>query len=187
MIENYTEKLFKTNPLKKASIKSSFKYYLRTHLLFLIVCTGAHNINAQSKNAKINMTHDDKKTEEGLKASLNQLINPDENFGRDELKLIYHDELVVIMIDTKDNKNVFRKPEFVALIGTKLDNKEEHKSNNWAKFHHIEVNGNKGYIIVERKLNLTGSKTKLLVAIDFVWENKRWQIIRENIYAQELN
>lgn len=126
------------------------------------------------------------KTEEGLKATLQKLINPSDDFGREELELIYHNEMLVLIIDDKGKKNELKKPEFVQLIGAKLDNREEHKNNNWAKFHHISINGNNGHIIVERKLNLTGAKTKLLVNIDFIWQDERWQITREVIYSMNL-
>lgn len=152
-------------------------------LFFISVC----NINAQDKNPKIAMIQKDIKTEEGLKAYIMRLIDPEKDFGREDLDLLYHDDMSVIILDDKSTKNQFNKTEFVVMIGAKLDNHEEHKNNNWAKFHHIEVDGNKGYVIVERKLNLIGSKTKLLVSLDFVWEDERWQIIRENIYSQALD
>lgn len=133
------------------------------------------------------MIQKDIKSEEGLKVSLLKLINPSINFGRDDLEVIYHDEILIIIIDEKGNKKEFKKSEFIELIGLKLDNLEEHKNNNWAKFHHVNVKGNNGHIIVERKLNLTGIKTKLLVNIDFIWQDEHWKIIREVIYSMSLS
>ena len=168
-------------------MKKQDNSYLRITMLLILLFTGLSNSNAQSQNIEIKMTHKDIKTEEGLEASLQRLITPDKDFGRDDLQEIYHEDMNVIIIDDKGSKNEFRKPTFMDLIGGKIDNREEHKSNNWAKFHHINIEGDNGHVIVERKLNLTGTKTKLLVNIDFIWQDERWQITREVIYSQEIN
>ncbi|TGV01317.1 hypothetical protein [Flavivirga rizhaonensis] len=82
------------------------------------------------------------------------------------------------------NKNVFRKDAFKKLIASKLEG-EERTKNTWAKFIHTEVNGDTGHIVVKRRVNLTDKTSELTVILDFVWEDNRWQIIRENILSQE--
>lgn len=122
----------------------------------------------------------DKKTEFGLKKAINRLIKPGENFGMTTLDSIYHDDMIVIMIDQNDNKSIFRKDAFKKLIASKLDG-EERTNNTWAKFVHIEVNQDKGHIVVKRRVNLTEEKSELTVILDFIWKDNRWQIIREVI------
>ena len=131
------------------------------------------------------MEQQDEKTEEGLKKAIYRLIEPDENFGIAALDSIYHDDMVVVMIDANDNKNVFRKEAFKKLIASKLEG-EERTKNTWAKFIHTEINQDKGHIVVKRRVNLTEQKSELTVILDFVWEDNRWQIIRENILSHPL-
>ena len=131
------------------------------------------------------MREQDEKTVKGLKKAINRLIEPDENFGMDALDAIYHDDMVVVMIDENDNKNVFQKDAFKKLIASKLEG-EERTKNTWAKFIHIEVNKDKGHIVVKRRINLTDQKNELTVFLDFLWLEDRWQIIRENILSRSL-
>ncbi len=154
-------------------------YVICLQILFICSCS-------ESKNKSLVVKQQDEKTEEGLKKAINRLIEPDENFGIPALNAIYHDDMVVIMIDENDNKNIFRKKAFKRLIASKLEG-EERTKNTWAKFIHTEVNQDKGHIVVKRRVNLTDQKNELTVILDFVWEDNRWQIIRENILSQPLN
>lgn len=124
----------------------------------------------------------DEKTVSGLKKALYRLIEPDENFGLETLDSIYHNDMLVIMIDEEDTKNEFRKEEFKKLIASKLEG-EQRTNNTWAKFIHLEVNNDKGHIVVKRKINLTDKQKEITVILDFVWEENRWQIIREVIFT----
>ena len=148
-------------------------------LVFLFSCNDSNNPDT------IIITQD-KKTVEGLKKAINRLIEPDESFGMETLDLIYHDDMVVVMIDENDNKRLFRKEAFKKLIASKLEG-EERTKNTWAKFIHTEVNQDKGYITVKRRVNLTETKSELTVILDFIWEDNRWQIIRENILSRPIN
>ncbi len=134
------------------------------------------------KNENSKMKKQDEKTELGLKKALNRLIEPDENFGIAQLDAIYHDDMIVIMVDPNDNKTIFKKEAFKKLIASKLEG-EERTKNTWAKFIHSEVNQDKGHIVVKRRINLTEEKSELIVILDFVWEENRWQIIREVIFS----
>ena len=64
------------------------------------------------KNENSKMKKQDEKTELGLKKALNRLIEPDESFGIAQLDAIYHDDMIVIMIDPNDNKTIFKKEAF---------------------------------------------------------------------------
>lgn len=128
------------------------------------------------------MKQQDKKTEIGLKTAIYRLIEPDENFGMDQLDAIYHNDMEVIMIDKKEDVTIFKKDAFKTLIASKLAGDERTK-NTWAKFIHLEVNQDKGHIIVKRRVNLTDEKKEITVILDFVWEDNHWQIIREVIFT----
>lgn len=131
------------------------------------------------------MDKNNEKTEEGLRRAIQKLITPDKDFGVKDLDEIYHDDMVIIMIDEQDNKQVYNKKEFMKIIEDKLAT-DERDNNTWVKFHYVEVNGDKGHTVMKRKVNLTGEKRKIHVSIDYVWEDNRWQITRENLYLQPL-
>ena len=132
------------------------------------------------------MSQKDEKTEVGLKKAIGRLITPDANFGINDLDSIYHEDMVVVMIDEKDNKAVFYKEKFKHMIAKKLNTKDG-QDNTWVKFHHTEIMGDKAFMVMTRKVNITGEKRKLQVSLDFVWEDMRWQITKENIYSQPLD
>lgn len=131
------------------------------------------------------MNQKDEKTEKGLVKAINRLIEPDEDFGIAVLDSIYHKDMIVIMIDENDRKTVFRKKAFMELISSKLQG-DEGTNNTWAKFIHTEVNQDRGHIVVKRRVKLTEEKSELTVILDFVWEDNRWQITRENILSKPI-
>ncbi len=138
------------------------------------------------KNQNQNMKHQDEQTEKGLIKAINRLIKPDKNFSLATLDSIYHDDMIVIMIDQNDNKNILKKDEFMTLIASKLEG-EERTKNTWAKFIHTEVNQNNGHIVVKRRVNLTEKNNELTVILDFLWEEDHWQITREVIFTHPKN
>lgn len=151
-------------------------------LIIVLIAFANHSYGQVHKK---NNMYIDEKTEEGLLVAINRLIEPDDNFSIATLDSIYHDDMVVIMFDEEGNKNVFNKEAFKILIASKLEDKMN-KKNSWAKFLHVELNQEKGHIVVKRRVNLTETKSELTVILDFVWEDDRWQIIRENIFSHSI-
>ncbi|MGK0414433.1 MAG: sucrose-6-phosphate hydrolase SacC (GH32 family) [Polaribacter sp.] len=121
-------------------------------------------------------------TEIVLKQTIENLIQVATNFDIEHLKLIYHDNMQVIMINKDGQKMISDKEAFVNLFQTKK-NDGETSLNTWAEFNHIEVHENKGHVIVTRKINLTGEEQKITLSIDLIWEDKRWQVTREVIFT----
>lgn len=158
------------------------KYRISISLILFLTVSLIYSCN-ESKTKT--MEQNNEKTEAGLKRAVQKLITPDKDFGVKDLDAIYHDDMIVIIIDDQDNKQVFNKKEFIKIIESKLKT-DESENNKWVKFHHVEVNQNKGLTIMTRKVNLTGEKRKLHVSIDYVWESNRWQITREHLYSQPL-
>lgn len=128
----------------------------------------------------------DEKTEEGLKKAITRLIAPSKDYGIKDLDALYHNNMVVVMVDEKEHTAIFYKEEFKKLIAATLNAKNK-QSNTWVHFHHTEINENSAFMVMKRKVNLTGEKRNLHVCLDFVWEGDRWQIIKENIYSQPLD
>lgn len=159
-------------------MKIPFAYHLSTLLLVSFMMLSCNESKKQITTMKIL----DEKTELGLIKAINRLIEPDENFGMATLDAIYHDDMTVIMIDKNDEETIFKKDAFKKLIASRLEG-EERTKNTWAKFIHTEVNQDKGHIVVKRRVNLTEEKSELIVILDFVWQDNRWQITREVIFV----
>ncbi|MCK8520429.1 hypothetical protein M0D21_02555 [Aquimarina sp. D1M17] len=126
------------------------------------------------------------KTENGLKQTVENLIKAGTTYDLKQLESIYHQNLKVIMIDEKGQKILSNKESFKALFQTKLKNGDA-PLNDWAEFNHIEQTENKGLVIVTRKVNLTGVEKEIVLSIDLIWEENRWQVTREVIFTQRKN
>lgn len=165
-------------------MKSQNNNYLGITLILLFI--GLNNNYAQSQNTDIKMTKKEIKHEEGLKQTIQNLIEVATTFDIEQLELIYHKNLQVIMIDQNGQKMISDKEAFKNLFETKLKNGDA-PLNTWAEFNHIETDGDKGHVIVTRKVNLTGKEQKIVLSIDLVWEDNRWQVTREVIVTQPEN
>lgn len=119
----------------------------------------------------------------GIRETIESLIKIATNFDVDKLKSIYYNNIKVIMIDALGRKTISDKQTFIDLFKSKRDNGDA-PLNTWAEFNHIEHNGNKGLVILKRKVNLTGVEEKIALSIDLIWEENRWQITREVIFTQ---
>ncbi len=124
-----------------------------------------------------------KQSEMGLKKTVENLIKAGTTFDVEQLELIYHRELKVIMMDNKGQIMISNKETFKNLFQVKKENGDS-PLNDWAEFHHIETNENNGHVIVTRKVNLTGIEQKIILSIDLIWEENRWQVIREVILSK---
>lgn len=122
------------------------------------------------------------KTDSGVKATIVQLIEVATQYDTATLDLIYHENLKVIMLDQKDQKSELNKKDFKNIFDTKRKNGDL-PLNTWVKFHHIACEGLWGHAILSRKVNLTGSEQEIKLNIDLIWEENRWQVIREVIFV----
>lgn len=121
-----------------------------------------------------------------IKETIEQLIKAGTTFDVEKLENIYHKELEVIMIDEKGETMFADKEAFKSLFQTKQDNAEA-PLNNWAVFHHIKANNRSGHVLISRKVKLTDEERKLVLSIDLIHENNRWQVTREVIFSQPLS
>ncbi|MBH0021166.1 hypothetical protein I6F40_12515 [Pseudoalteromonas sp. SWXJ133] len=115
-----------------------------------------------------------------VKEAIDSLIKSASNHDIDALNLIYHDNMQVVMIDPSGQVHKADKVAFKAMIEANKNNGAP--MNTWAKFHHVEANPETGLVVLSRKNNLAGKDMMLDLSIDFVYENGRWQVIREVIF-----
>lgn len=122
---------------------------------------------------------------EEARQTIDQLIKAGTTFDLEQLELIYHDDLEVIMIDDEGQKMTATKAEFQQLFTTKKANGDP-PLNTWADYQHLSASSEKAHVVVTRKVNLTGEERKLLLSIDLINESGRWQVVREVIFSLPL-
>ncbi len=120
-----------------------------------------------------------------VKKTIEQLIKSGTTFNLNQLELLYHKNIEVIMLDDKGNKMLTDKTGFKNIFKQKKDNGDP-PLNTWAEFHHISTHENNGHVILTRKVNLTGEEKKLTLSIDLIFEDNRWQVTREVIFSQPI-
>lgn len=120
--------------------------------------------------------------ENGLRLTIDNLIEAGTTYDTEQLDTIYHSDLQVIILDPLGQKMVSNKNEVKAIFQSKRDRKEPHL-NSWAEFHHIEANGYVGHVLLTRKFKLMEKEQKFALSIDLVWEDDRWQVSREVVSA----
>ncbi|WP_299184028.1 nuclear transport factor 2 family protein [uncultured Aquimarina sp.] len=122
-------------------------------------------------------------TTDAVKTVIEDLIQTATSYDVDVLDKIYHNDLNVIMIDTQDNLNTANKEAFKGLFQSKKDAGDP-PMNTWANFHKIDVNGDNAHVLLSRKNDLSGQEQILLLSIDLVFEDNRWQVTREVIFLR---
>lgn len=116
-----------------------------------------------------------------VRQAMDDLIQMATTYDVDTLDRIYHDDLHVVMIDADHNVNIADKPAFKGLFASKRDAGDP-PMNTWAKFHRIEIKGDTAHVLLSRKNDLNGTNMDLMLSIDLVLEDRRWQVTREVIF-----
>lgn len=128
------------------------------------------------------MTTENPRTKE-VKQAIDDLIQTATSYDVDTLERIYHDDLQVIMVDTQDNVNTADKAAFKGLFATKREAGDP-PMNTWANFHRIDVDGDNAHVLLSRKNDLSGQNMILILSIDLVHQDGRWQVTREVIFLR---
>jgi ketosteroid isomerase-like protein len=120
---------------------------------------------------------------EEIKQIMNDLIQIATSYDIDELDRIYHDDMNILMIDTEGTVNTANKTDFIQIFQAKKDAGDP-PMNTWADLHQIDVDGDKAHVLVSRKNDLSGQNMFLILSIDFIFQDNRWQITREVIFLR---
>ncbi len=118
-----------------------------------------------------------------IKQVIDDLIQTATSYDINKLDRIYHENLNVIMVDVDDNLNTANKETFKNIFKSKKEAGDP-PMNTWAKYHHIEMNDNGAHVLLSRKNNLSGIEQILFLSIDLIFEDNRWQVIREVIFLR---
>jgi hypothetical protein len=115
-----------------------------------------------------------------VKATLDALINGVSEHGLEVLDLTYHADMQIYMMQGSETLIRNDKSGFMAYIATVMG-EAVGDHNVWARYHLVEADDKNAHILISRKNNLTGKEEIVTLSIDFIFEDGRWQIIREVI------
>lgn len=126
------------------------------------------------------MTHNAVKD---VRATIEALIEAGVTANVDGLDRIYHPDMKIFMIDPAGELNRHDKTSFMAMLKASIEgtNPNDHR---WAQFHSVETDGNLGHVAITRKVPIGGHNMILNLSIDLIFDDNRWQVIREVIFAR---
>lgn len=125
------------------------------------------------------------KTETALRARIEELMNAGVSANLDKLDAIYHDDIKVMDLSIDGQLMTLDKQGFMTLLEQTFKDKkpEDHM---WAKFHSVSVSGDRGHVLISRKNPVGGPNRMIDLSIDLVFEDGRWQVIREVNFSRHV-
>lgn len=123
-------------------------------------------------------------TPEDIRAAMDHLIDRATRFDVDALETIYHREFHTTLVLHDDTVVTYDKPGFIAHFRRQ---KEEGAAalSTWAKWHDFHVRGDTAVCVLTRRHSgMSGAEQKLLCNIEWLYEDGRWQVLREQIFAR---
>jgi len=117
-------------------------------------------------------------TETALRAKVDELMQAGVSADMETLDRIYHDDIVVMDLSIDGRLVTLEKKGFMAMLKQTFEGKtpEDHL---WARIHSLTVSGDRGHVLISRKIPVGGPKRMIDLSIDFVFEDGRWQVTRE--------
>ncbi|MEP3778945.1 MAG: hypothetical protein ABJM43_13180 [Paracoccaceae bacterium] len=118
-----------------------------------------------------------------VKETLDGLIHGVSGHSFEVLNDLYHRDMqtYVLLNDSTLMRN--DKDGFMAFIKANMGALKD--DNPWVKYHLVEADDTQGHIVISRKNDATGRYQLISLSIDFVFEDGRWQIIREVIMTRD--
>lgn len=118
------------------------------------------------------------KTTDALHAKVQDLMKYGTSANMKELDKIYHEDIVVMDLSIDGRLVTLQKQGFMAMLAEAFKDKipEEHM---WSKIHSLTVQGDRGHVLISRKIPVGGPKMHIELSIDFIFEDGRWQVTRE--------
>ncbi|EGQ7996630.1 hypothetical protein D8T51_22340 [Vibrio vulnificus] len=117
-----------------------------------------------------------------IKSKMTELMDSATHYDLNTLDSIYHRDMKILMIDAEGHLTHSDKPGFISMFNTMK--KQGVPVNTWAQYNDISVDGDKAHVLITRKNKLAGYNSLLVLSIDFIFEDDRWQIVREVIFVR---
>lgn len=123
------------------------------------------------------------RTEAGLRTRIDELMMAGVKADVPELKDIYHGDLQIMMLDMTGRLMSMDKTACLDMLELtfKNENPDDHL---WSKIHALSVSGDTGHVLISRKLPMGGTRMMVDLSIDWVFEDERWQVLREVNFAR---
>ncbi len=123
------------------------------------------------------------RTEASLHTRIDELMKAGVSADLPALQGIYHKDLQIMMLD---NNGQLMRMDKTACLGMleqtfKGANPDDHL---WSHIHAVSVSGDTGHVLISRKIPMGGPEMMVDLSIDFVFEEGRWQVIREVNFAR---
>ncbi|MCX2724316.1 nuclear transport factor 2 family protein [Roseibium salinum] len=118
------------------------------------------------------------RTEAALRDRIGELMKAGVSADMEKLDSIYHDDIVVMDLSIDGRLMTLKKKDFMAMLEQTFQGKnpDDHM---WAKIHSVTVSGDRGHVLISRKIPVGGPNMMIDLSIDFVFEDGRWQVTRE--------
>jgi hypothetical protein len=118
-----------------------------------------------------------------VRATIDALINAGTTSDLSALDQIYHDSMKIHMIDTDNNLMQHDKSSYIAMLKGMVAGNDG-QSNTWSEYHSVEAKGDHGHVLITRKVDLGGADRILVLSIDLLFDDDRWQVTREVIFSR---
>ncbi|MBN9887332.1 nuclear transport factor 2 family protein [Salipiger abyssi] len=118
------------------------------------------------------------RTETALRETLHELMRAGVSVDLEALDQIYHNDLQILMLTDDGALMSTDKAGCLALLKETFRGKtpEDHM---WAKIHAVSVSGDRGHVLISRKIPIGGPEMLIDLSIDLIHQDGRWQVIRE--------
>ncbi|MEM5503173.1 hypothetical protein WNY59_16415 [Ahrensia kielensis] len=117
-----------------------------------------------------------------VKAILDELISGVSGHSFEVLDKIYHRDMQTYLLPNPATLMRNDKNGFMNHVKNAMNDLPD--PDPYALYHLIEADETHGHILISRKNNVTGIKELITLSIDFVFDDGRWQIIREVIMSR---
>lgn len=118
---------------------------------------------------------------DAVRETIERLIDAGTTSDLSALKNIYHDSMRIYMIDTDHNLMQHDKSGFIEMLQGMVASNNG-KPNKWAKYNSITADGDHGHVLITRKVAFGDDDRILVLSIDLLFEDDRWQVTREVIF-----
>lgn len=117
-------------------------------------------------------------TETGLRTRIDELMKAGVSANLAELQGIYHKDLQIMMLDISGHYMSMDKKACLGMLQHTFQDKNP-ENHMWSKIHAVSVSDDTGHVLISRKIPMGGPEMMVDLSIDFVFEDGRWQVIRE--------
>ncbi len=125
-------------------------------------------------------------TKEVIRAAMDDLIDRTTQFDVDAPETIYHRDFHTTLVMPDSTVATYDKEGLIAHFRKQAEECKT-KLNPWADWHDFHVLGDSAVCVLTRKHSgMSGEEMKLLCNIEWRFEDRRWQVLRKQIFLRPL-